>query len=269
MLKETGRQLLILKGIENSISFWNRVCLSPEGGLLRRVMRENRSGLVGNGWYQNFADMLQKTSGLDITISESDDLLPLDKRYIMACVQDKILEVNNRVHDSIDHHIRGASGSAVRACPNHVRIGFKTFKYQQWFQDLKDVPIISYVHEISDIRILAKFRCGMHWLATETQRSNGVGRSRRICKYCNDGEREDELHIFFCGAYSHIRDMFACVFESELYQRLKIAFSQNSDDMDYCMNKFVNSEDTFHINALVGYLRKSIKVRENFMNDLS
>ena len=36
-----------------------------------------------------------------------------------------------------------------------MRIGFKTFKYQQWFQDLKDVPIISYVHEISEIRILA------------------------------------------------------------------------------------------------------------------
>jgi hypothetical protein len=59
----------------------------------------------------------------------------------------------------------------------------------------------------------------------------------------------------------------ACVFESELYQRLKIAFSQNSDDLDLCMNKFVNSEDTFYINALVGYLRKSIKVRDKFMND--
>ena len=84
-----------------------------------------------------------------------------------------------------------------------------------------------------------------------------------MCACCSAKEREDELHIFFCDAYAGLRAQFSEVFEDELYKRLHDAHMNNADDLDECMNKFVNKRDSSYLNAFVGYLRKSIKVRDN------
>ena len=120
----------------------------------------------------------------------------------------------------------GKHGSLVRECPDSIRIGFKAFKYTRWFRcDVKDEPpTISFVQDVSDIRILARFRCGMSWLATEKNRHKGLGRNDRVCACCSAKEREDELHIFFCDAYAGLRAQFSEVFEDELYKRLHDAY---------------------------------------------
>jgi hypothetical protein len=54
---------------------------------------------------------------------------------------------------------------------------------------------------------MAQFRLGVHHLNIETLRwgVNRTPRSQRICKCCNLGVREDELHLMFCPYYFDIR----------------------------------------------------------------
>jgi len=263
MLKETGRQLLIRRAIENCIGFWNRLCSSHEGDIRLAAMKENMRD-IKIGWARNFHSMLLRLCDGNFDTCVFERLDPVNKRSVMKCLDNKLKDAVSKRFESIVSHTQNVTGSSVRACPDHARQGFKIFKHTQWFEDESGgVPYISFVHDIGDIRTLTKFRCGMHWLATESKRSNEVGRSRRLCACCNSGEREDELHIVFCEAYAHLRDMFPIVFESDLYKELRIAVLNNVNQLDNYINKFMNYKDFHFINALVGFLRKSIKVRED------
>jgi len=128
---------------------------------------------------------------------------------------------------------------------------------------LKGLSLSMHVQEIGDIRTLARFRCGTHWLATEVARSNNVARSERICPCCNSGEREDELHIFFCAAHEHIKSSFPTLFNSDSYVELRNAYFNRSNDLDNCLNEFVNRDDKIYINELAGFLRRSIRIRKD------
>ena len=54
---------------------------------------------------------------------------------------------------------------------------------------------------------MAQFRLGAHSLNIEAQRwgDQRMPRSMRICKCCNLGVREDELHFLYCPFYFDIR----------------------------------------------------------------
>jgi len=44
---------------------------------------------------------------------------------------------------------------------------------------------------------------------------------------------------------------------------------RNSEETDACMNSFMNKGDAKYVNELVGYLRRSIKVRDDVLKDQS
>ncbi len=75
------------------------------------------------------------------------------------------------------------------------------------------------------------------------------------------------MHIMFCEAYEHVRQSLPAVFESEVYMDLKHAFLNNHNNLDICMNRFMNyREDNFTL-ALVGFLRRSMKIRSNALSN--
>jgi len=265
MLKETGRRILACRVIENTIGFWNKVATLEGSHLIARVMKENVNG-INDGWSQNLNSMVQKLCGHTVQmINEQGDLFKVDEKYIKSCTQTRILESETRKYEYIFDHVRNADWSKVRACPDDVSDGFKAFKYNLWFQAGSTMSVIMYVQDIGDIRTLARFRCGVHWLATEVKRSN-TDRSERKCPCCHSGEREDELHVFFCDAYEHIKSSFPALFNSDSYYELRNAYLNRSNELDRCMNNFVNKDDKTHVNEMVGFLRRSIRIRKDFTN---
>ena len=138
--------------------------------------------------------MLLQILGLDdITLLKDDVLLPIDKQHVLSCMGMNIKRVEDQHHEHVKVATDGKHGSLVRECPDSIRIGFKAFKYTRWFHcDVKgESPTISFVQDVFDIRILARFRCGMSWLATEKNRHKGLGRKDRVCLlYTSDAADE-------------------------------------------------------------------------------
>jgi hypothetical protein len=58
--------------------------------------------------------------------------------------------------------------------------------------------------------VLAQLRCGILPLEIETGRYSGVSEENRLCKICNSGEIENEVHfVFNCSMYQHERLEFS------------------------------------------------------------
>ena len=262
LLRETGRYRMILGCLHNSITFWNKLCSREESCLLVRVAKEGLT--LRTGWVWQLANAVLKATGIEATLMRDNKLTRLDTANVMKLAATAIDARDRRIFSSLVMRDLNNVGSTVRACPDHVRDGFKVFKHMQWFYDGHDnTPVMSYLQDVNDIRILSRFRCGMHWLATEKGRTNTVGRSMRTCTCCMRGEREDELHVLFCDAYAHARRRFPTVFESESFLKLKRAYDYDETDLDEHMKKFMNKKDSLHIGGLVGYLRCSVTIRDN------
>ncbi len=157
----------------------------------------------------------------------------------------------------------------MRGCPDKIRNGFKLFKYVSWFQNEAKIPPIFSLQDAYDIRMLAKFRCGMHWLATEKERL-GVGRkfldrSSRVCRICGGNDREDEVHIFMCGGYKVLHRQFTHIFETDQYRNLKEAYDSNVLTDDRIKN-FMNQNDKMFVADCAGFLRKSFALRKRTLD---
>ena len=268
MLQEMGRDLLIKLCIKNCIGFWNKLVNRPACCILYKAAKENILQ-VRDGWCSSVISMIYKASGLHSTLNDEANLLtPLPQNNILQLIQAKEECDKNRIMNPIIMTTHGTVGSMVRGCPDHVRSGYKSFKYDKWFADSgSDAhdPVVFYVNDVFDIRILSRFRCGMHWLATEKDRLQMIGRSGRLCRCCRKGEREDELHLFFCDAYEDIRNAFPIVFRSEVYKSLKNAYEHNMVMIDACMNAMMNVKEVSFIHGIVGYLRRSVRIRDRLL----
>ena len=271
MLKEMGRDLLILKCIENTIGFWNKLATRPTNCVLGKAAKENILH-VEQGWCNSIISMAKKVATLDATmLNEDGQLVPLRKKDIVHKFVSSLEAENIRKMDHISDAILGnGDGSAVRNCPDHIRGGFKQFKYTKWYAPSKDGgdddPVIFHIGDVYNIRILSRFRCGMHWLATEKDRAEG-GRSCRRCHCCTSGEREDEMHLLFCDAYESIRTDLPRVFMSEDYVNLRSSYIQNDSMIDALMNVFMNNRNGAFLSDFVGYLRRSVKIRDNILGN--
>ena len=263
MMKELKRQFLFDICLKRCVGFWNKVCKRGMDCIIKKAMVESCS-LVRCGWAWKFQNTLSRVVDVQVNYHLDSPLTHIDMKHVRQRLLARRDGDERSTYETIDIATHGCSGSAVRQCPNNISKGFKTFKYYKWFYD-EDTKVIALLQDAFDIRILAKFRCGMHWLATEKDRSAGFGRSDRLCKCCTKQEREDELHIMFCEAYAALRNEFPHVFQSELFCRLKHAYDNNENDLDLHMNRFMNQNDSLFTNEFVGYLRRSITIRERLL----
>ena len=104
----------------------------------------------------------------------------------------------------------GHDMSVVRAPNDDKRSGFKLLTYLNWFADEEEVHTRFWFHLTRKVHInnVAQLRLGSHWLGIETDRfiRPRIPRSRRVCKCCEAGVREDELHFMLgCKTYAHLR----------------------------------------------------------------
>ena len=109
---------------------------------------------------------------------------------------------------------------SVRAVPDSERAGFKLFTFSKWFQVKSNVKE-TFWYNLSRPNLIfavARYRMGSHWLSVETGRFEKpvVLRSKRLCKCCNIGCREDELHMIYCPFYTDLRYHYNLTFHDFL-----------------------------------------------------
>ena len=100
--------------------------------------------------------------------------------------------------------------TSVRSLHHEESVGFSTITYLMWFADTNSDLQNTFVYNLHrkvQIKNVACFRRGSHWLNVEMQRymPNRVSRGQRLCPLCGeDGPIEDEMHILSCPLYERI-----------------------------------------------------------------
>lgn len=252
MRREMQRQPLGRDCIIRCASVWNKMANGNEESLVHKCWLENKS--LGEGsWCQKMCELRARVMGETWRVPDNDTW----NVYDCKCALDTFY------NDSVDLSCRScmeATGepyegvSRVRACPDDVRHGFKVFKHKVWFHVDSDVPVMSHLPEAGNIRTLAQFRCGAHRLACEADR-DGAPRSRRLCRHCDEGVIEDELHVLLCRAWQQYRELFPTFFGGAEFQALVQAV-QVGHNVDECFKKLVNPSEPRMTDMLVGYLKK-------------
>ena len=111
----------------------------------------------------------------------------------------------------------------VRSIPdpgNRTRDGFKLQTYRHWFhaEFCKGTGFAYHLYEQQAIHAISRMWLGAHDLEIERGRFRGNGRvprDGRVCRCCDMGIREDELHVLLeCPAYEAIRAACAPAFET-------------------------------------------------------
>lgn len=97
---------------------------------------------------------------------------------------------------------------SVRAAPDAFSRGFKAFVYDRWFAPdrwMRRECWAFHLHTPEQIRAVAQFRLGSHWLEIQRGRCSKprVSRRNRVCSSCTTVE--DELHVLECPLYADAR----------------------------------------------------------------
>ena len=223
---------------------------------------ENKT--LGEGsWSHSMNKLRGKAMGDNWVVPPSDLWDTADCRIRLgAQYAELVAEVSRGCMTATEQLLMG--GSRVRACPDDISEGFKAFKYALWFYDESKPAVLYHLPEAGNIRTLAKFRLGAHRLDGEVCRLNAdgtnQGRSTRVCRFCDSGVVEDELHVLVCTAWQGYRDLFPSFFRGEEFLSL-LAVVEAGQNVDSCMKRAVNPKKPDLTNMLIGYLKKVFLAR--------
>ena len=211
LLLELGRQPIAAFWIRMAAKLWNRALSRAPNDFLLLALQANlreakRPGLEKKGmWAFEFTACLRNL-GLQSAWGTPSQPKKLDLKALDKSIQDLWGAQQDRGIDA------RAGGLAVRAVPDEVSKGFQSLTYRRLFQPGKWVRKHSLSYHLQNhdlIRVLAKFRLGMHGLAVQADRMRAgqekTVRSNRRCPCCKTS-REDEMHMLLeCPAYSEHR----------------------------------------------------------------
>jgi hypothetical protein len=247
---ELNRMPLAMQWLKQVMNFWNKACRRPADDYLRASMAENvfmssdtstRVSARKRLWSYHFMRCMQYI-GVQC-VSAAGDMMALDVSVAMDALRSKW-----QAHDwNVVNSMTGAwllQPCAVKAAPEGLK-GFKMLTYSKWFRWDEGVNFknhFSYcLSDYTQIRVLAQFRLGSHWLQVQQGRFKKQPRAQRTCACCSS-EVEDEMHIFKCPLYAELRD------------ELNVAVPSSSNDacMRECMNKNTPTEWV----ALANYLSR-------------
>jgi len=153
-----------------------------------------------------------------------------------------------------------STGNAVRSQPDGDRVGFKSLVYQNWFfspsQNIQDT-FWYHLNNYKYICEVARFRMGSHSLNIETDRYGRgyIPRSARLCRCCESGEREDELHFLTCPLYEHLRHDFNFRFS-------ELDIFGEDDNMKCIVNGLAWSQPSLFWNRFASFLDKCMNARD-------
>ena len=180
-----------------------------------------------------------------------------------------VTAVVGKAHELWQASVRGGSAELaeqpnacpVRSVPEEASTGFKLHTFEQWFEwpYVKGQGFVYHVHSQKRIFALAQFFFGAHQL--EIERGRFVGgkrpRSERVCRCCQTGEREDELHFLLeCPAYEDLRIACGTVFSEEV---LSMAPEQRWSHMRDVTQAGSSAK---HWNALAEFLVRAMAKRK-------
>jgi hypothetical protein len=240
LMTEARRSPIMHSWFKLSIGWWNRIVARSDSDIVKQALKENIQDLAFGGigvgaldttpdkcWGSSFYSMVHAVQPiLDVKVH---NLNKLPVSQVMQTLHDRW---HNRVWD---RWVEVPIGSvSVRSVPEDDTNGFKKATYRSWFCPgslEKGEGFAYHLHTSAQIKALATFRMSSHDLNIELMRHapNRRPRSMRLCRCCNSGSREDELHILECEAYLNIRLDFADIFT--------VPFGGNPDAyMMYTMN---------------------------------
>ena len=94
----------------------------------------------------------------------------------------------------------------------------------------------------SERSVMAQFRCGVLLLRAETGSFVGEQVSDRICKMCNHGSVEDEIHfVLNCQYYTHLREHELCL----VLNNEEISNKSEGDNLSILFNDYVRRTAQF------------------------
>jgi hypothetical protein len=170
------------------IGFWNRVVSRPPGDIVKSALLDNCTLAVTGkkSWARSLSNLLPQLQ----ILTHPEQKIPFE------AFSPPPLPPPLRI--------------PIRSILDSDRSNFKTLTYSTWFHSgnpKQSLALWSQLHRPKQIQTMAQFRLGAHNLNIETQRwgDKRMPRSLRICKCCNLGVREDELHFMYCPFYFDIR----------------------------------------------------------------
>lgn len=142
---------------------------------------------------------------------------------------------------------------------------FKCVTYAAWFSRAggtdRTKAFTSSLRRRMDIVNVARLRMGSHSLNIERQRwgSGRLARAQRLCQVCAMGMVEDELHFMLeCPRYDDLRQK---LFEA---RGLACDLQPTGENMRCLMNGDSHGD----WNAIAGFLREALKLRDRVMNEM-
>ena len=261
IMEELDRVPLCFDWLKQALRFWNKTVDKDVNDLCRMALEESFN--ANTGWVHDLRKaLMQLGSSVHLNSIETID------------VEDILSEVTEAWRFKYPNNT-----NAVRDIPDECRAGFKRIRYQKWFAPVridnnKVMPFTYALHRRDQVRIVAQFRMGSHWLNSERMRLvNGIyhPRSLRHCQLCELNKLEDERHIFECPFYNNIRLRFQNLFTStfsNIYEDNNLVV-WNVDICDMSFKSFMNGNNTKRFwRDLANYLLSCRKTREEALNDL-
>jgi hypothetical protein len=204
LMSELRRKPIAISLLKQLLCFWNKIQSRADDDLVKMAMQESYA-LANRGlrdcWVGHLAKCLGKF-GVDL-FGRSDFILDVNEvlDVVHAQWQARML---GRLQP--EDGVRGM----VRSRSDDARVGFKTLTYFRWFADGEcDIKSTFWyaLNRPEQITTIARFRMGCHWLNIENDRiaKTYTPRSLRLCRCCDMGVREDEMHVLECPLYQDLR----------------------------------------------------------------
>ena len=198
IMEELGRTPVCFAWLKQALRFWNKIIDKEPDDLIRMALEESFES--NTGWVHDLRCALRKLgSSTSLNTMEIID----------------VEDIMSEVFESWSFKYPSDSNE-VRDIPNERRAGFKRLRYQKWFaanysDDNGLIPFTSALHKRDQIRTIAQFRMGSHWLNSERKRlvdGIHIPRSMRHCQLCGFQKPEDEMHVFEFPFYNDIRPRY-------------------------------------------------------------
>lgn len=202
LMNELGRKPLSMSWLKQTLHFWNKIVARPDNDLVKMAMAESTCLAATHRVRSCWAARLNSALG-HLDCAKMSQLEACDVPMIMSNALHKWqASMWGRVPDST---------LEVRSVPDSLHVGFRLYVYKRWFHLQADCmhahPFTYYLFDREQIRAVAQYRMGVHWLNSVSMKRS-VPRSKRHCGCCS--VCEDEMHLFECPLYASLRGRFGC-----------------------------------------------------------
>ncbi len=253
MMTEVGAVPLMHAWAKQMAGWWNRMVARRDGDMVKEALRDSIDIACGRvpGTHASRAQQCWASS-LRAFMSEvgceCSDLSPIPPSALEAMHQ------KWQAHAWADSTAEIDKGVPLRDM--QASKGFKRATYRAWF--CKDLPEdgagwLRSLNTRKQIKTLAGFRIGTHDLGVNAMRfgPHKAERKQRVCKCCNQGEVDDERHVFECVEFTDLRA-----------QHPRLPTLPTASDQDAIMHAAMNLDaDGQRWRALAEYLIKHMARR--------